>query len=281
MRRDIGPRRSRSIESYLRRSRILAGVAILALVGAVILDVIEGDFWARHALLSGLVSSVIIVMLTVAVLNEVLERRRRQRWSVLAQYVMLELVRHARLIWTGVLETVGLLSSEAARPDLVEVNSGLVRDTPRLTSAVREVIADDVRRRRLHEEIAFIAVHMDELLGRWAGLMLNADVYAEVMDRHVELASDISWLNGLLDNSDPPDDPHRQRRARSSPAVQVEGAISGDALADRVVVITQLAEQLDRSTLQLAMQIVPVEWWEGRLGTTIDPGLRPAGVTET
>jgi hypothetical protein len=34
--------------------------------------------------------------------------------------------------------------------------------------------------------------------------MLNADVYAELIDRHVELASDISWLLGLLDNADAP-----------------------------------------------------------------------------
>jgi len=55
--------------------------------------------------------------------------------------------------------------------------------------------------------------------------MLNADVYAEVIDRHVELASDISWLISLLDNSDPPEDHRRQRRANNSPAVQIEGQI--------------------------------------------------------
>ena len=33
--------------------------------------------------------------------------------------------------------------------------------------------------------------------------------------------------------------------------------------------ITQLAEDLDRTTLELAMRIVPVEWWAARLGTTV------------
>src|SRR4029077_4737998 len=107
--------------------RVLAAVALLALVGAIVSDVVGGDFWARHTLLAGLVASVIVVMLSVAVINEVLERRRRERWSVLAQYVMLELVRNARLIWTGVLERVGLLPAEAARPESVEVNGGIVR----------------------------------------------------------------------------------------------------------------------------------------------------------
>jgi hypothetical protein len=265
-RHDTGPRRSRSIESFLQPSRVLAAVALLALVGAMLSDSAQESFWDRHALFTSLVASLIIVMLSVAILNEVLERRRRERWSVLAQYVMLELVRNARLIWTGVLEHVGLLAPEAARPDLVEVNGAIVRDTPRLATAVRAAVSDDSRRSDLHDGVAVLAAHADEVLGRWAAVMLTADFYAEVIDRHVELASDISWLNSLLDNAHPPDDRRRQRRARSSPAIQVEGEISGDALVDRIVVITQLAEELDRVTLQVALQLVPVEWWRERLG---------------
>jgi hypothetical protein len=77
---------------------VLAAIAVLAVLAGVVLDTAEGSFWVRHALLAGLVSSLIVVMLSVAVLNEVLEPRRRRRWSVLAQYVMLELVRNARLL---------------------------------------------------------------------------------------------------------------------------------------------------------------------------------------
>jgi hypothetical protein len=108
--------------------------------------------------------------------------------------------------------------------------------------------------------------------------MLNADVYAEVIDRHVELASDISWLISLLDNADPPEDHRRQRRASASPAVQIEGQIAGEDLANRIVVIAQLAEELDRTTLELALRIVPVAWWQARLGATVPPDRRPAVV---
>jgi hypothetical protein len=31
--------------------------------------------------------------------------------------------------------------------------------------------------------------------------------------------------------------------------------------------MTQLAEALDRETLQLALRVLPVQWWEARLGT--------------
>jgi hypothetical protein len=265
-RHEVGPRRSQSVDAFLRGTRLLAIAALLALAGGIVSDVVAESFWARHALLAGLTSSVIIVMLTVAVVNEVLERRTRERWSILAQYVMLELVRNARLVWTGVLVQVGLLTPEATRPDSVDGNRSTVRDTLRLAVAVREAIADDAPRRGLHEEIALLAAHTDEVLSRWAAVMLNADVYTEVFDRHVELAGDINWLISLLDIADAPEDHRRQRRANSSPAVQIEGQVAGEDLANRIVVITQLAEELDRATLELALRIVPVEWWQARLG---------------
>jgi hypothetical protein len=93
----------------------MAVLALAAFAGGVVFDVTDENFWARHALLSGLASSVIVVMLSLAVINEVLERRRRQRWNVLAQYVMVELVRNARMIWSGILQVAGLLASDVER----------------------------------------------------------------------------------------------------------------------------------------------------------------------
>ncbi len=109
MRRHVGPRRAESVGAYLRRTRVIALIALLTVAGAIVSDVLERTFWVRHALLTSLAASVVVVVLSVAVIDAVLERRRRERWSVLAQYVMLELVRNARLIWTGVLEHAGLL----------------------------------------------------------------------------------------------------------------------------------------------------------------------------
>ncbi len=266
-RQPSGPRRARSVEAYLRQTRLLAILAVAVAIVGVASDLTSGSFWERHALLTGLASSVIVVMLSVAVINEVLERRRRQRWSVLAQFVMFELVRNARMIWTGVLDLAGLLPIEANQQQFVELGAQIVRDTSRLTAAVREIVDDDDLRSRLHSEIAFLAQHADEVLGRWAAVMLNAEVYAEVIDRHVELAGDLAWIGGALDAGYPPDDVRRRKRARSSPAVQIEPDLGGEWLADRIVVITQLAENLDRGTTELALRIVPVQWWEARLGT--------------
>ena len=116
---------------------------------------------------------------------------------------------------------------------------------------------------------AFLAEHADEVLGRWAGVMLGSEVYSEVTDRHVEPGGDVAWIVGIFDATYRPSDMRRQRRFRSSPAVEIESGLGAEWLADRIVVITQLAEELDRRTSELALRIVPVRWWEERLGTNV------------
>jgi hypothetical protein len=267
--RSSGPRRSESVESYLRQTRAAAVLALLALAAAIASEQFAEDLWVRHPLLAGLASSAIVVMLSVAVVNEVLEIRRRRRWRVLAQYVMLELVRDARMVWTAVVELAGLMPADANPPAAIDAAALVVRDAPHLTKAVHGLLTDADRRRVLRDHVVRLVVHNDEVLGRWAAVMLNTDAYAEVVDRHVELAGSLAWLGSLLDQSEPGDgDQLRWHRARSNPAVQITGDMDDDRLAQRLVAITQLAEQLDRGTLHLAVKIVPVAWWEARLGTT-------------
>ena len=252
----------------VRSTRVLTVVALLALAGGIVSDAVVGGFWTRHALLAGLTASVIVVMLSVAVINEALDRRRRERWSILAQFVMFELVRNARLVWTGVLAQVGLLPPEAVRPESVDANRRTVRDTPRLTAAVRDAIADDDLRRGLREEIAVLADHTDEALGRWATVMLNADVYAEVIDRHVELAGDISWLIGCSTT------PIRRRTPVDSvaPAAAPPSRSTAGSPATRSRTGSSSSPSSRRSSTTAPSssrkRIVPVDWWKSRLGAT-------------
>ena len=88
------------------------------------------------------------------------------------------------------------------------------------------------------------------------------------IDRHVELAGDLAWSASLLDHFEPPDDHRRPWKGRSHSPIQVEGEVDHERLADTLVAITQLAERLDRGTLELALRIVPVGWWAARLGKT-------------
>ena len=202
-RRTVGPRRSDSPRTYARSTRIIGGLSVLVLTGAVVWDLINDEFWFRHTLFTALVASFIVVAVTVAVLNEVLERRQRERWSVLAQYALFDLIRTARLVWTGLLELAGLAPDEELEDGALAAGSEAVLDTPRLAAAIDEMLASADRREQLHRLIARLIAHGHEVLGRWANVMVNSGTYAEIVDRHVELYSRLYWWGSVLDESDP------------------------------------------------------------------------------
>ncbi|MGO9882604.1 MAG: hypothetical protein ACLPV4_06270 [Solirubrobacteraceae bacterium] len=265
-RKSVGPRRTDSVRTYVRATRIVAGLSVLVLCGAIAWDLVNDGFWSRHALFTDLVASLIVVAVTAAVLNEVLERRQRERWSVLAQYALFDLVRTARLVWSGLLELAGLVPDGDLGDGALAAGSAAVRDTPRLAAAIDEMLASADRREQLHRLIAGLLGHGQEVLGRWAGVMVSSRAYAEIVDRHVELYSRLYWWGSVLDESDPLEEHlSRPRLSRVSPATQTVGPVEDEWLRENLVAIAQLAESLDRGSFELAMRIVPLDWWETRL----------------
>src|SRR5262249_49560680 len=257
-----GPRRSDSLRTYVHSTRIIGGLSVLVLSGAVAWDLANDGFWSRHALFTGLVASVIVVAVTAAVLNEVLERRHRERWSVLAQYALFDLVRAARLVWSALLELAGLVPDRELDDEALAAGSAAVLDTPRLARAMDEMLSSAERREQLHRLIAGLLDHGHEVLGRWADVMVNSGTYAEIVDRHVELYSRLYWWGSVLDESEPLEEHlSRPRLSRLSPATQTGGPVEDEWLRDNLVAIAQLAESLDRSSFELAMRIVPIDWW--------------------
>ena len=129
----------------MRATRIIGGLSVLVLLGAIAWDIADDGFWSRHALFTSLIGSLIVVGVTAAVLNEVLERRQRERWSVLAQYALFEFVGTARFVWTGLLELAGLVpdgeiddGALAAGSEAVRIRRGSPR---RWTRCSRTLIA--------------------------------------------------------------------------------------------------------------------------------------------
>jgi hypothetical protein len=250
----------------VRSTRIIGGISVLVLSGAVAWDLANDGFWSRHTLFTGLVASLIVVAVTVAVLNEVLERRQRERWSVLAQYALFDLVRAARLVWSGLIELAGLVPEGELEDGALAAGTEAVLDTPRLAAAIDEVLASAEHREQLHRLIAELLDHGQEVLGRWADVMVNSGTYAEIVDRHVELYSRLYWWGSVLDESEPLEEHlNRPRLSRLSPATQTSGPIEDEWLRDNLVAIAQLAESLDRSSFELAMRIVPIDWWTEQL----------------
>jgi hypothetical protein len=250
----------------VRSTRIIGGISVLVLSGAIAWDLVNDEFWFGHTLFTALVASLIVVALTVAVLNELLERRQRERWSVLAQYALFDLVRTARLVWTSLLELVGLVPDEELVDGALAAATEAVLDTPRFTAAIDRMLASADGREQLHRLIAELHGHGQEVLGRWADVMVNSGLYAEIVDRHVELYSRLYWWGSVLDESEPLEEHlSRPRLSRLSPATQTSGPVEDEWLRDNLVAIAQLAESLDRVSFELAMRIVPIEWWTEQL----------------
>jgi hypothetical protein len=265
-RRTFGPRRTDSLRRYVRATRIAGGLSVLVLFGAIAWDLANDGFWSRHALFTSLVASLIVVAVIAAVLNELLERRQRERWSVLAQYALFEFVRAARRVWSGFLELAGFVPDGELGDGALAAGSEAVRDTPRLAAAMGEMLASPERREQLHRLIAALLNHGQEVLGRWADVMVNSDTYAEIVDRHVELYSRLYWWGSVLDESQPLEE-HLSwpRLSRVSPATQAGWPVEDEWLRDNLVAIAQLAESLDRGSFELAFQIVPLDWWAAQL----------------
>src|SRR5262249_50258989 len=154
-----------------------------------------------------------------AVLNEVLERRQRERWSVLAQYALFDLVRTARFVWTSLLELTGLVEDDELEDGALAAGIEAVVDTPRLVAAIDDMLASAERREQLHRLLGRLHVQGQEVLGRWAAVMVNSRTYAETLDRHVELYSRLYWWGSVLDEADPLEEHlSKPRLSRVSPA---------------------------------------------------------------
>jgi hypothetical protein len=265
-RHSVGPRRTNSFRAYVRATRVVGALSVLVLCGAIAWDLADDRFWSRHALFTSIVGSLLVVAVTAAALNEVLERRQRERWSVLAQYALFDLVRTARHVWTGLLELAGLAPDGELGDAALAAGSEAVRDTPRLAAAMDEMLAGAERREQLHRLVAELLDLGQGVLGRWADVMVNSGAYAEIVDRHVELYTRLYWWGSVLDESEPLEEHmNRPRLSRVSPATQASGPVEDEWLRDNLVAIAQLAESLDRGSFELAMQIVPVDWWIARL----------------
>jgi len=260
-----GPRRTESGRQYLLVTRIIGGLSVLVLVAAIAWDLVDDKFWVDHTLLTGLIASLIVVAVTVAVLNDVLERRQRQRWALLAQYALFDLVRTARLVWSSLLELAGLAPEGELGGESLAAGIKAVHDTPLFSAAMQEVFADPGRREQLHRLLVNLMAHGQDVLGRWADVMVNSGAYAEIVDRHVELYSRLYWWGSVFSESEPLEE-HLTRPAltRVSPAT-LTGPVEDEWLCKNVVAIAQLAESLDRGSFELAMRIVPIDWWVTQL----------------
>jgi hypothetical protein len=250
-----------------RRLLLAASVGLALIVAAGASDFLSGSYWERHSLLTSLVANLIVVGVTVAVINQVLERRNQRRWNLLAQSVLFDLIQTARATWTGLIEVLGLADVHSGDPESLHRCAELARDTARVSQAIRELLADSERRAQLLTLTMELSAHASDVIAKWAPIMVGARSYAEVLDRHVELAGRLEWLSNVLAHHEPPEDqtPGERTLIRSSVASEQAHRLENDQwLHDQILAVMRLATDLDFEAREYAYSLVPLSWWAER-----------------
>jgi hypothetical protein len=245
------------------------GVAVIALAAGS--DFLFGSFWSSHAMLTSLIASLLVLAVTVVVLNEAIERRDRRRWSVLAQYVLFQLVQSARATWMGTVELITGHDIETGATEGLLVGARLAMDTAAFSTATRDMLQDPERRRILQEMMVILATHSRSVIADWAAVMVGAGPYTAVFDRHVELQARLDWIGEILSHNEPTAARtfHESKLARSSVSAEFAGVFGDDWLHDQLVSTTQLALRLDYESRALGWKLVPLESWNERIQSLV------------
>ena len=252
-----------------RLATVVGGVGVALAIAALASDFVIGSFWAKHAMLTSLVADMLIVVVSVAVINELIGRRERKRWSLLAQSVLFALVQSARLTWTALLEVLRLAEVKSGAIESLVEGAQVALDRQRVSAATRELLADAERRQVLQRVVVRLSDPMSEVIANWAPVMVGAAPYAAQLNRHVELQGRLEWLSSVLAHREPgPEDTARSRRmTRASIATEQADQVDDDWINDMVVSITALATKLDYDSRGLAFGLVSADWWTERTHT--------------
>jgi hypothetical protein len=260
-----------------RRAAVIGAASVALLAAAIVSDFVIGSFWAKHAMLTSLLASMLIVVISVAVVNELIERRERRRWSLLAQGVMFALVQSARLTWTSLVEVLRLTEVHTGSVESLLSAARVALDRGRVSEATRGLLADPERRQRLQRVLERLSDHTGEVIAKWATVLVGAAPYAALLDGHVELQGRLEWLTSVLGHREPADEGGRSPRlTRASIATEHADEFDDDWIHDMVVSITARATQLDYNSRELAFELVAADWWNERTQALIDGSGAPA-----
>ena len=247
----------------------------VAAVGAVALllvlissDLYAGRFWLDHPVTTAILTSLTVVLVSVTVIEVVLNRRSERRWRLLAQYALLELAEAAQDAW-GVLASVrddeNSRTGEAADPRLITDILDSPDRAPVLKRNVEAILAESSKRDELRHSLGETLNTSRELISRWAVVLTGSSTYAELFDRHVEMIGRIHGLWYFL----------AYGVRRGSQFREPGGSHRDDWFVDNFLSMTRIAIRLERETWAIALRVVPPNWWDLRTDELAAPAHAP------
>jgi hypothetical protein len=240
-----------------RRTHVAALIAVASVMVLASSDFYARRFWLDHPATTAILASLGVVLVSVTVIEVILNRRSERRWRLLAQYALLELAEAAREAWGVLLHIVdpgANESDETTDPSRVT----RVLDSPELAPAFRhkveELLGDPSTREDLQESLSRTLDLSRELISRWGAVLTGSSSFSELFDRHVEMIGRIHGLWYFL--------AHGARRGSRFRAPG--GAHNDDWFIDNLLSMTRIAIRLEDETWAIALRVVPPDWWDTR-----------------
>jgi hypothetical protein len=233
----------------------LGSVALIAVLLSS--DFYASSFWLGHPVTTAILASLTVVLVSVTVIEVVLNRRSERRWRLLAQYALLELAEAAHGAW-GVLpgviyERTGGTDDTADPFQVIQVLDSPVR-APVLKHKIDTILTDPRRRDELRESLEQTLATSRELISRWGAVLTDSTSFSELFDRHVEMIGRIHGLWYFL----------AYGRRRGSRFRSPGGSHRDDWFVDNLLSMTRIAIGLEDETWAIALRVVPPDWWDAR-----------------
>jgi hypothetical protein len=252
------------MSSFRPGRRAFAILAILLLLVAAGSDFFIAGFWLSHPMITAIVSALVVVVLSVAVIEVVLSRRSERRWRVLAQTALIELGEAANTTWRTLADVLDLHGASQMSPDSVRAALASDATGPKVRREIEAALVNTELRENLAGQLGQRLADGHQILGRWAVALTASETYAEIFDHHVELYGRVSGLLQFLREGYRQTDPRtfrgRVRREYSSPG----GEADDEWFVDNLIGTINIGAGLEDATWDLALRLLPQTWWDRR-----------------
>jgi hypothetical protein len=231
----------------------IAALCAIALIAAL---VYASQFWLRHPVTTAILTSLTVVLVSVTVIEVLLNRRSERRWRLLAQYALMDLAEDAGGAWRVLL---GVIDEGNSGGDLADSSRVIqVLDSPdrapALKRKIEEILTDPHRRDELQESLEQTLGASRELISRWGAVLTGSTSFSELFDRHVEMIGRVHGLWYFL----------AYGRRRGSRFRTPGGSHRDDWFVDNLLSMTRIAIRLEDETWAIALRVVSPDWWDAR-----------------
>jgi hypothetical protein len=236
-------------DKWLTPRRVAAAGAIVLLLGACVSDFTMGSFWARHAMFTDIVSTILVALVSLTVVQVVLEEQSEQRWRLLAQYGLFELADNANVTWLMLLKKLNVEGAADFQAEQVHAFLDSSDDVEAIRTFLAGSLGNPNRRETMLQVVDDLMTRNQTLITRWNVVMTGSRTYVGLFDRHVELFTRVNFLQYYLRRGTP---------------IGLKYWTSTDPetmFLDTVIAVLHLAVELEVETWTRALNVATSDWW--------------------